>query len=49
MKLIFVSRAMRHRLVVALCDLEGKDKMPKNYQLLDDDSVWVCNSEKLTK
>jgi len=35
----------RHRLVVALCDLESMDKKSKNYELLDDYSVWFCNSQ----
>lgn len=35
----------RRRLVVALCDLEAIDKKSKNYELLDDYSVWFCNSQ----
>jgi hypothetical protein len=35
----------RRRLVVALCDLEAVDERSKNYELLDDYSVWYCNSQ----
>ncbi|MBT4267893.1 MAG: hypothetical protein HOD85_27100 [Deltaproteobacteria bacterium] len=35
----------RRRLVIALCDLEAIDKRSKNFQLLDDYSVWFSNSQ----
>jgi len=35
----------RRRLILALCDLEAIDKNSKNYELLDDYSIWFCNSQ----
>jgi hypothetical protein len=35
----------RRRFVVALCDLEAVDERSKNYELLDDYSVWFSNSQ----
>lgn len=34
----------RRRLVLALCDMEVIDKDSKNFELLDDYSVWFSNS-----
>ena len=35
----------RRKLVLALCDLEAIEKGSKNFELLDDYSVWFCNSQ----
>ncbi len=35
----------RRKLVLALCDLKAIDKDSKNFELLDDYSVWFCNSQ----